>query len=471
MARTLRLFRQAVMMSYWFVPSLMALGAAALSFGAVTLDQMLDVAWLEGSPWLYTSTPDGARAVLSTIAGSAITVAGVAFSITTVAVAQTAARYGPRLLTNFMQDRGNQVTLGTLIGTFLYGLLVLRTVRGADGSVDSFVPHIAVLGAFVLAFASLGVLIYFLHHIPQSLHISNIVARLGHGLDGAIDALFPEKLGQAPAGRRGGDRNAGAGDRAAWRPEDAAPIRIDRSGYIQSLDVEALMRRARADDLVLRLERRPGDFVRRGEVLAYAWPATRASGAAADGVRDAFAVGAYRGEAQDAMYLVDRLVEVAAKALSPGLNDVFTATNALDWLAAALAKLARQEVPDTCRYDEQGGLRVIAPRPYTFEDFVDAAFDRLRPYVEADRTAAVEMMGAIAKVAQATEAEDRRRLLLTHAEALREGCARTLAHERDRQAVEAGYGAVVRLLRDGGGDAAAGRRQRKATSCPPSVSR
>ena len=461
MVRTLRLFRRAVLTSYWFVPSLMALGAAALSFGAVALDQTLNLAWLEGSPWLYASTPDGARAVLSTVAGSASTVAGVAFSITTVAVAQTAARYGPRLLTNFMQDRGNQITLGTLIGTFLYGLLVLRSVRNADGSIESFVPHIAVLGALVLAFASLAVLIYFLHHVTQSLHISNIVAGLGHGLDRAIDARFPAKLGR-PGGERRDDRATDGGDpaAAAWCAEDGAPIEADRNGYIQSLDIEALMRRARADDLVLRLECRPGDFVRRGEVLAYAWPAAQASkGKAAGGVRDAFAVGAYRGEVQDAMYLVDRLVEVAAKALSPGVNDVFTATNALDWLAAALAKLAGQEVPEARRYDEQGRLRVIAPRSYSFEDFVDAAFDRLRPYVEADRTAAVEMMGAIAKVAQATEAEDRRRLLLTHAEALREGCARTLAHERDRQAVEAGYGAVVRLLR-GGDDAAAGRRQR-----------
>ena len=175
--------------SYWFIPSLMAVGAVVLSVVTTMADGRVGSDWIDGVSWLYANKPEGARTLLSTVAGSMIGVAGVTFSITIASVVYASGQYGPRLLSNFMRDTGNQVTLGTFIATFLYGLLVLRTIRTADeGSgganpsgdlTGAFVPHIAILVGLVLALASIAVLIYFIHHVPDSIHVSNVIAGIG----------------------------------------------------------------------------------------------------------------------------------------------------------------------------------------------------------------------------------------------------------------------------------------------------
>ncbi len=156
--------------------------------------------WVDKLGWIYTRGPDGARAVLSTIAGSMITVAGVVFSVTIVALSLASNQFGPRLLRNFMRDRGNQIVLGTFVATYLYCLLVMRTVQGMDGS--QFVPHLSVTVAILMAVASLGVLIYFIHHVAVSIQAPELIANVAHELHEAIDRLFPEELGYAPRKRR-----------------------------------------------------------------------------------------------------------------------------------------------------------------------------------------------------------------------------------------------------------------------------
>lgn len=173
--------------SYWFLPTIMSVLAGLLSRGAIQLDVHIGKNPPENLAWLFNNQPDGARAVLSTIAGSTITVAGVVFSITLVTLSGAAAQYGPRLLTNFMRDQTNQITLGTFIATFLYCLLVLRAVQnaptGANASEASyFVPHIALLIGLGFALASIAVLIRFIHHVPRSIHNSLLTARIGHDL-------------------------------------------------------------------------------------------------------------------------------------------------------------------------------------------------------------------------------------------------------------------------------------------------
>jgi uncharacterized membrane protein len=205
---------------YWLVPALMALGAIALAISVVAIDRILGAHWIESVPWLYANEPTGARSLLSTIAGSMITVAGVTFSITIAALATTASTFGPRLISNFMQDRGNQVTLGTFISTFLFCVLVLRTVRTGEDEQAVFVPHLAIIIALLFALASLGVLIYFIHHIPESINISNVLARLGRDLHDQ---------------RGGGARRAGGGDagrprcrRGNHRTQRLHPVRLHR---------------------------------------------------------------------------------------------------------------------------------------------------------------------------------------------------------------------------------------------------
>lgn len=180
--------------TYWAVPSAMAVAAAGLSFGAIQLDEFTTTTVLDRLSWVYTGGPEGARAVLSTIASSMITVAGVTFSITIVALTLASQQFGPRLLRNFLRDPGNQIVLGTFVSTFIYCLLVLRTVRGSDE--EEFVPHLAVTLGVGLAMLSLGVLIYFIHHVATSIQAARIIANVAEDLEGAINQLFPDSVGE-----------------------------------------------------------------------------------------------------------------------------------------------------------------------------------------------------------------------------------------------------------------------------------
>lgn len=188
--------------SYWYIPLIMAIAAFLLAILTLRLDNILVWHWLETWGWLHAKNPEGARILLSTIATSMITVAGVTFSITIVAVAFAASQVGPRLATNFMRDRSNQITLGTFIATFLFCLFILLALFNANKSgiieVDNivFVPHISLLVAILLTLSSIIVLINFVHHIPESINMSNIIAQVGEEFACQIDRQFPINIGK-----------------------------------------------------------------------------------------------------------------------------------------------------------------------------------------------------------------------------------------------------------------------------------
>ena len=196
-ARLLRISDQ-LRESYWFLPSVMALGAMLLAFAMVYADSHNGSTWMDRFPWLYAARPDGARSLLSSIGGSMIGVAGTTFSVTIAAVVYASGQYGPRLLSNFMSDRGNQVTLGTFIATFLYSMIVLRTIRSpgeTEAGAAAFVPQLALLIAVVLVLCSIAVLIFFIHHVPMRIHINNVIERIGDRLIEEIDSRFPVFVG------------------------------------------------------------------------------------------------------------------------------------------------------------------------------------------------------------------------------------------------------------------------------------
>lgn len=396
-------FGENLRQSYWFLPSVMALAAVLLAGGMIWVDTYVGSAWMDGLLWLYASRPSGARQVLSSIGGSMITVAGTVFSVTIAAVVYASGQYGPRLLTNFMSDRGNQVTLGTFIATFLYCLIVLRTVRSPEESSSAgFVPNLALLVAVLLAICSIAVLIFFIHHVPSKIHINSVIEDIGDRLLREIDERFPAFIGE---GRPEGDDPADlALVPATFRQDctfadgsDRQLIRAKRTGYIQVVDSDALMARARDDDLVLRLQYQPGDFVYAGRTLAEAWPAGRGGEETAAAIREAFSVGARRSALQDLRFLLDELVEIAARALSPGVNDPFTAITCLDWLSAALADVAHRRLPSRLRLDEDGALRVIA-HPVTFDAIVDRSFGALVQYCGTDMLAALHFIRGLGEV-------------------------------------------------------------------------
>ena len=398
--------------SYWFVPTIMAIAAVLLAGGMIAWDSYEGSGWMDSFSWLHASRPSGARQLLSAIGGSMITVAGTVFSVTIAAVVYASGQYGPRLLSNFMSDRGNQVTLGTFIATFLYCLIVLRTVRSPEESGGvGFVPNMAVLVAVLLAVCSIAVLIFFIHHVPSKLHINSVIEEVGGRLIKAIGHRFPHSIGAGRPERLRHPEEArvppafrvGATPQEASEREQIAAL---ETGYIQTADADEMMAQAKANGLVLRLRYQPGDFVHAGRTLAEATPPERCDEAAALAIANAYAVGARRTAVQDLRFLIDELVEIGARALSPGVNDPFTAITCLDWLGAALSDLAGRELPSDLRVDEDGALRVIA-HPETFAGFMERSVGAVVPYAASDVVVGVRLIRVLGEVAVGCDTPDR----------------------------------------------------------------
>ena len=352
--------------SFWFLPSTMALSAVGLAFAIVAVDDLMADEMPQMLSWVYTGGADGASLMLSTIAGSMITIAGVVFSMTLVALTLASSQLGPRLLRNFMRDTINQLVIGTFVSTFVYCLLVLRTIRRADETL--FVPHLAVTVGVVLALVSLAVLIYFIHHVAVSIQADQVVARVGQELLEGIKRLFPEQIGHAETAP---EPVVDPGWADAFDRE-ARPVAAAEDGYLNFIDPDALMTLAMEEKLLLRLLWRPGHYIVMGRPLLMVWPGERATDELAKKVNDAFLLGDQRTAAQDIEFSVHQLVEIAVRALSPGINDPFTAITCIDRLSSALCKMAQRKFPSRYRFDEHGALRIITRAP-TFGDIVDAA--------------------------------------------------------------------------------------------------
>lgn len=426
--------------SFWFLPAVMAGGAMVLAFATVALDTPV-TDWLTLNWGLtFTGGAEGASSLLGAIAGSMITIAGVVFSMTLVALSLASSQLGPRLLRSFMRDTKTQMVLGTFVATFLYCLLVLRTIRRAEEIL--FVPHLSVALGVLLAVVSVGVLIYFIHHVSVSIQANEVVARVGMELIEEIERLFPESIG------RGAPRIPTEPPDADFLnsfDREARPIGSAGDGYLQFVDGDALMALAMQEDFVIRLERRPGHYVVATRPLALVWPGNRVTDQLVDRVNAAFALGNQRTSGQDIEFAVNQLVEIAVRALSPGVNDPFTAMTCVDHLGSALCRLAERDMPSPYRHDTQDQLRLITP-VFTFPDVTDAAFNQIRQYGRSSTAVTIRLLETIAEVAGSVHWPEDRAALLRHARMIARGAGGGLPEDEDRQEVEKRFQSANRLL-------------------------
>lgn len=426
--------------SFWFIPSLITIVAAVLSQVTLELDETLAWEDYKGLGWIYSGSGEGASTLLSAIVGSMITATSVTFSMTLVALTLTASQYGPRLLQNFMRRPGSQIVLGTFLATFIFSLLVLRSVQ-VNGA-TAVVPHLSVTVAVGLALASVGVLIFFIHHIARAIQADTIISQVYADLIQSIDRMFPEQIGREPEGvtrPETGDQNS---DEPAHVTFDKARslVRSTSTGYIQAIDADAVLELAKEHDLLIRLDRRPGHFIIQGQVLATVYRSTKDTQVKHldRQVCDSFILGQERSSEQDVEFAIFQLVEVALRALSPGINDPHTAIRCLDWLAGALCRLSRRNPPDPRRFDRDGGLRVIARRP-TMAGLVDAAFHQIRQASAGKPALFIRLLESLESVLAQTKDEDIREALQRHAEMVWRDAERSVAEPRDRADIDRRY--------------------------------
>ncbi|GAA4282937.1 hypothetical protein GCM10022261_04680 [Brevibacterium daeguense] len=343
------------------LPALCVVAAAVLAQVMVAVDRVLpdDLSspWIS---WIYTVGIDGSRSMLSSIGASMLGVAATAFSITISVIATTSSTYGPRLVRNFMADRGNQLVLGVLVSTFVYTLLVLRTIRSAEDPAAVFLPHLAVNFALVLAVADVAVVVYFIHHIASSVQVDTLVRGAQRRFGAVIERWHPREPVPTTEPRSGGGE-----------------VTADAVGYVVSVEFQRLSALTDEQDVVVELAPRVGDHVLASTVLAHVWPAGRAQ-VLTDRLRQCVRIADSRSADQDVRFAEQQLVELAVRALSPSTNDPYTAINAVEEVAEGIATAVSRPRPGNTIVE--GGVPRVRYGTVGLEEIVDMPFDHIRPY-------------------------------------------------------------------------------------------
>jgi len=413
--------------SFWLVPALIVLGAVGLAAVLIGVDATVDLHVVERWPLLFGAGAAGARGLLTAVASSMITVAGVVFSITIVALSLTSSQYTSRVLRNFMRDRNNQVVLGVFLGIFAYCLVVLRVIRAGDEG--AFVPSLAVLAGLILAFVGIGYLIFFIHYISMSIQASSIIANAARETMAAVDQLFPKGLGDAVEQDEDGDFVVSLAEQAWFS------VAARKTGYIQSIDGDALLAFASEHGTIVRMERGIGEFVVEGTPLISMAAPGELDEEIVDELNVVCVISRHRTVEQDASFGIRQLVDIALKALSPGINDTTTAVMCVDYLTAILVRLASRPFATARRLD-QGELRVIARVP-NFASLLAEAFDQIRQSAAGNVTVLTRLLQALEIIAGQTTNLRRRHALRQQMERIADVAERTIPSPHDRGDVEA----------------------------------
>lgn len=373
---------------------------------------------------MFGAGPDASRSLLAAVAGSMITVAGTVFSITLVGLSLASSQYSSRVLRNFMRDRTNQAVLGIFVGIFAYCLVVLRSIYG-NGD-DAFVPSVAVLLGLLLGFGGIGVLVFFIHHIAQSIQASQILEAVRVETCESIDRLFPRRVDASDIPYPTVEH---------WHEAR----RADGAGYLQFVDYARLGEIARAHGVRLNVHMRVGQYVLEGDrLLSASSPPREGLG---DEVGECWTIGAQRTLEQDVGFGIRQLVDVALKALSPGVNDTTTAIMCVDTLTAVLAHLAPRDLSYAgCACDGEVWVQAHHPR---FEELLAEAFDQTR-HSGGDNIAVLQRLRwSLAALGTRTDGAARAAALRGQAERLRDAVQRELRDPVDRSRLQAEIDALL----------------------------
>lgn len=357
--------------SYWFIPAVLIILSVALCEVMISIDQEFGIAYLKENGIKFFTEINGSYEILATIATSMITVAGVTFSMTLLSVSHASSQIGPRILSDFMKDRGNQVTLGVFISTFSYCLLVMKNVKMSNIADSSeFIPHLSVYVAILLAFLSLSVLVYFINHVSKSINMTLAISKVGDNLLRSIERTyqFSESI-----------------DYPAEKFNQSSEIKGKDKGYLRYIDRERLLKIATECKLHISVEVMAGDFIYSENTLAKVISnSNNLTNDLQSNIRECFVWGAQKTINQDTFFSIDLLIEVIARALSTGVNDPYSAIECLDQITAAMHKLLKSNQPIEVMSDKMNEYFVYF-KSITTSELLDRTYRKLIPYVTRDK--------------------------------------------------------------------------------------
>jgi uncharacterized membrane protein len=409
--------REVLRTNLWLVPAIEVLAAVVLFIGTYSADLAAYHGDFTVPGWALSGSPDAARQILTAIAAAVITVVGVVFSIVIVALTLTSTQFGPRMLRNFIRDRGTQVTLGTF----------------GQGRKHDFVPHISITVTLVLMVIDLAVLIYFLHHISSQIQLPQVIAGIAGDLAGAIELQAREGNSDS--------RDATTAELTAELEGAGASIGAPRSGYLQYVEHRELVRMASERNAVIHILYRPGHFLVQGHAYANVWPAEAAPQIARELAR-AHVTGPYRTLAQNVSFGMDQLVEICIRALSPAVNDTFTALTCIDWIGDSLYKVTGRWQPTRVYRDPAGAVRVIATET-TYTRLVNRGYEKVRQAGRGMPAVLIRQLESITRIMERTGTSAERQVLLRQAAMIERLSEASVGEANDREDVSRAYQEVL----------------------------
>ncbi len=395
--------------SFWFMPLMLIIMYIFAATGLIYLDSISSWQPQGAFTYIMPASTESARTVLSVVAGAMLGVAGTVFSITLVALTMASSNLGPRLLRNFMYKRLNQFVLGAFVALFLYALVVLQSVKSAGD--NEFIPYLSVFFTLVASLLNIFMLVVFIHQISVSIQADYVISDVNKNLNKSIRRLFPVGLGEVPDTIN----HTAAWEEACSRLPVESVLYQEGNGYLQAIENENLMELASDNDLVITLDYRPGDYIVEKTELVSVRAKDKTGEELEKKIRDCFILGKVRTPTQDAEFAIHQMVEVAARALSKGVNDPYTALTCIDKLTASLCYLVRARFPEAFRYDQDNVLR-MKTRPVSFAGMMDASFNLIRQSSEDNPSVVIRMAEGLGKIYLLAQGKQEKDAVLRHAQ-------------------------------------------------------
>ncbi|SFK88000.1 Uncharacterized membrane protein [Methylocapsa palsarum] len=369
-------------------------------------------AWIPEVLFPSHQDPQVAQTILAGIASSTMTVVSIIFAILLMTLTLASTQFSPRILVSFVRDRSTQWTLGIFLGTYCFCMAALPAVRSHP---RPFVPVATVMTAMILALLCVSWLIFFIHHISQSISVNQIVDRIARETELVIDDLMPHPRGPAEQPEHGGP----------FRKARERLIVSRRSGYIRFVDVPFLVERAKNYGVQIVLERRVGHFVPSGVPIMRVLESGRVTPDREAELLSAFDIGPARTMQQDVEFGIIQIVDVALRAISPAINDPSTAISCIDQLSRVLIKWAGRSPPRTYLHGPPHVLRVVMPW-IDFDGLLDTAFEQIRHYAKADIAVSLRLLRAFDDIASTGVPPQELQSLFRCGRRVIEGCEETL---------------------------------------------
>jgi uncharacterized membrane protein len=437
--------REALRTTLWFVPALLIVVAALIFVVTFSIDAAAFSNHIQLPTWLRNGTPESGRDVLIAIAAAIITVVGVVFSITILALTLASQQFGPRMMRSFVRDVGNQVTLGVFVATFTYSVLALGSITIYPHA--GFAPYLTIAVAEFMMLVDVVVLIYFINHIAASIQLPAVIAGIARDLDSAIDSEFPvaESKDAAPLNPRNDiAKELTVSELLRTIEERGGEVLAAKSGYLQYVGYQQLAKIAKLVDATIRLEYRPGHFIVAGRPVARVFP-RGAAPQVEKALAKAHVTGPHRTLTQDPVFAIDQLVEIAIRALSPAVNDTFTALTCLDWISSGLCRLSGRELTERVFRDDEGRVRLIGA-DWSYPKMVNRAFDKIRQAARGMPAVIIRLLDSLSVVVRATTSAEQREVLMRQGEMVHRSALESVAEPNDLDDIQSHFEVLVRAV-------------------------